>query len=161
MQVPPPVVTRLPNQIPRSAVTHPNRTRMVAGTVLIADRDPDTREILALALSRAGLRPLVAADGPSALATLELEPVKLVIAELYLACAHERCLLRALKRHPAHRDVLVIAYSSRVAAADREWAHRQRCDVFLPKPTSIVDVVEHVRALLGHDAEHAALTTES
>lgn len=120
---------------------------MAAHTVLIADRDPDTREILALALERAGYRPLSARDGPAALALLDVEAVTLVITELYLPCGEEKCLVRAIRRHPIHRDVPVIAYSARVAAADREWAERGGCNLFLPKPTSIGELLGQVRTL--------------
>lgn len=133
---------------------------MAAQTVLIADRDNDTREILALALARAGYRPLAVPDGQAALAILAVEPVKLVITELYLPCGDERCLLRAIKRHPVHGSVPVVAYSARVAAADREWAARQGCDLFLAKPTSIGDLLERVHALVGVGAADDRVPSE-
>ncbi len=122
---------------------------MATETVLIVDRDADTREILGLALERAGFRTLVRDEGDGALSALEEGGVHCVITDLYLPAAGDRCLVRAIKRHPTHRNVPVIAYTTRLAPNDREWAQRQRCDLILAKPTSIMLIVQHVRALLG------------
>ncbi len=119
---------------------------MAAETVLIVDRDADTREILELALQRAGFHTLAHEDGAEVLPLLGA--VDCVITDLYVPARDERCLVRAIKQHPLYRDVPVIVYTTRLAPNDREWAERQRCDVLLAKPTSIATVVEHVRALV-------------
>lgn len=134
---------------------------MAAHTVLIADRDPDTREILRLALSRAGYRPIAVSDGAAALAVLEGAPVRLVISELYLPCADERCLVRAIRQQAALDAVRVIAYTTRVSAEDREWAQRQRCDLFLPKPTNVNELIEHVRSVLRRTGRRRKVCREA
>lgn len=121
---------------------------MAAHSVLIADRDDDTREILALALSRAGFRPIVVADGREALVVLSGIAVRLVISELYLPCPDEPCLVRAIRQQAQYDGVRLIAYTSRVTADDREWAQRQGCDLFLAKPASVPELMEHVRTVL-------------
>lgn len=120
---------------------------MAAETVLIVDHDADTREILVLALERAGFRTFAHEDGAAALALLDA--VDCVITDLYVPAGDERCLVRAIKRHPLHHDLPVIAYTTRLAPNDREWAQRQGCDLMLGKPTSIAIIVDHVRALVG------------
>lgn len=155
------VPTSVASQSDRPRSGAPNLDSMTAQTVLIVDRDPDTREILALALAHGGYRPVALQEGAAALSLLDVEPVSLVITELYLPCAGEKCLVRAIRRHPVHRDVPVIAYTARAAAADREWAERGGCTLFLAKPMSIADLLDRVRTLVRPEADRHSLSTES
>ncbi len=122
---------------------------MAADVVLIVDADADTREILSLALTRAGYRVIAAADGDEAVALLSSEPVSLVIADLYVRTGEERCLLRWLRLQQAYMRTPVIAYTARLSPRDYEWADEQHCRRVLAKPTSIVVIAEQVRTTLS------------
>jgi DNA-binding response OmpR family regulator len=129
---------------------------MPGETVLIADSDADTREILALALSRAGFRTLVAADGDQAMAMLASTPVRLMISDLYLPTGQERCLLRAIDREAKRDGLHVIAYTTRLTPADQDWARRYGCAYVLPKPTPLLTITERVRGVLDGGQESSA-----
>ena len=115
--------------------------------ILVADDDGDARIILAALLRHAGYCVITAADGERALELARVYTPALVITELYLAAAGERCLVRALKREMPLAAIPVLVHTARMMAADEEWALDAGCDGFVTKPCYRADLMSAVGLL--------------
>jgi CheY-like chemotaxis protein len=115
--------------------------------ILVADGDHDARVILGAQLRHAGYRAIDAADGERALSLARRRRPTLIIAELYLAAAGERCLVRALKRDRDLAGIPVLVYTARIGAVDEEWALDAGCDGFITKPSHRADLMSEVGLL--------------
>ncbi|HWU51841.1 MAG TPA: response regulator, partial [Tahibacter sp.] len=85
----------------------------MSSTILVVDDEARFREILALALQRAGHRVVTAEDGRAALALLESERVDVVMTDLRMPQMDGRSLLATMKQRWADIPVVVVtAYAS-------------------------------------------------
>lgn len=80
--------------------------------VLIVDADADVREVLAYALSRAGLCVRSANQADAALRMAQSEPPDAVVTALDLQPIDGVELIQQLRRLPAGRDVPVVLYTA-------------------------------------------------
>lgn len=133
-------------------------------TVLVVDPDPRMRALLTTQVRSADLRVQDAADGPSALETLqETDGTIVVVTELYLPAGADDCLIHAIRRDPANRHTRIVAHTHRSLPSDREWAMRAGADAYLIKPTR----PQRMRYVIGRLASERsasvsrALTTSS
>lgn len=122
--------------------------------ILIADPDPRAREMLARQLQPLEPRVLEAADGPDAVSILALEPVRILITELYLETGEDSCLVRSIRRREPQRDIRIIAHTHRSLESDRDWALTAGADAYLIKPTR----AQRVRYVVGRLATSAAVS---
>lgn len=113
--------------------------------ILIVDPDPRAREMLAKQLQPLELRVLEASDGPDAVSILALEPVRIMITELYLETGEDPCLVQSIRRREPTRDLRIIAHTHRSLGSDRDWALKAGADAYLIKPTR----AQRVRYVVG------------
>lgn len=113
-------------------------------TILIVDDDPSIREVVRVALSRAGFETIEAADGAAALHQAESGPA-LVVLDVTLPELDGIEVCRALRRTSA---VPVLFLSSRDEEVDRIVGLEIGGDDYLTKPFSPRELVARVRALL-------------
>ncbi|HKO16600.1 MAG TPA: response regulator [Gemmatimonadaceae bacterium] len=106
-------------------------------TILLAEPDTQSRNMLRRGLEGMGYNIMEAGSGRNALDMCLRSEVSLAITELYLATESERCLVRAIGRSAALRRMKVLAYTSHGADADREWALLCGADAYLVKPTRL------------------------
>ncbi|HLY38078.1 MAG TPA: CHASE3 domain-containing protein [Candidatus Binatia bacterium] len=109
----------------------------LAGRVLVAEDDADTRELLALHLRAAGADVTVAADGAEACALTTAAaaagtPFDLILMDMQMPNLDGYAATRRL-RALGHRGGIV-ALSAHVLAADRERCLEVGCDEFAGKP---------------------------
>jgi CheY-like chemotaxis protein len=123
--------------------------RPAVRVVLVADGDEDTRRILEALLFHWGLEPVVVTDGEAALAAARARRPALVICELYLPCAGEPCLVRALKRSADLADVPVLAYTAYAMPEDEERVRSAPGDGFLAKPAELPALRSEIARLAG------------
>lgn len=129
--------------ISRVSVTHR------PATIVVADADPDLRDIFRAALEFHGHRVSVAADGIEALALIRsLEP-DLALLDLHLPHLNGLEATRMLRGNPATADTSVILLSIYTGAADHIGALRAGCTGYLPKPFEPRHLLEEVRRALG------------
>ena len=89
------------------------------GRVLVVDDDPQMRDLLARLLEREGYRPVVAADGPSALAHIEEGVPDAILLDLMMPRMDGFELLATLRRRPGGRQVPVVVVTAKsISEAD-------------------------------------------
>jgi two-component system OmpR family response regulator len=113
--------------------------------VLIVDDDPDLREVMRIALARAGFDTSEAADGPAALKAFADTPADLVVLDVMLPEMDGTDVCRALRRDHA---VPILFLSSRDDEVDRIIGLEIGGDDYVVKPFSPRELVARVRALL-------------
>lgn len=105
-----------------------------AYSVLIADADASVRRNLSNELSAMGLKVFEAADGRSALRTVEENDIRIVLCELYLKTGLEKDLITAIRNNKSLRGTRTVVHTRFLKSADRDWAKNVGADAYLIRP---------------------------
>ena len=111
-------------------------------TVVIADDDPDIRELVRIAVAKSGLT-LVGSvsDGAAALAAIRESQPDLAILDISMPEMSGIDVVRAIRDDPTIGDVRILLLSASVDDAARASGIEAGADYFLPKPFSPRDLV--------------------
>jgi two-component system OmpR family response regulator len=113
--------------------------------ILIVDDDPALRDVVRIALTRAGFDTIEAPDGPTALQTFESTLPDLIILDVMLPEMEGTDVCRALRRRSA---VPILFLSSRDDELDKIVGLEIGGDDYMVKPFSPRELVARVRVLL-------------
>src|SRR3990167_8736697 len=114
-------------------------------SILIVDDDPHIRQLLAFALTKAGLEAREAEDGEAALAAVAANPPDLVILDINMPKLDG---LEVCRRLRAKGDLPILFLSSRDDEIDRVLGIELGGDDYVVKPFSPREVVARVQAIL-------------
>jgi two-component system OmpR family response regulator len=120
--------------------------------VLIVDDDPALREVVRIALARAGFETAEAADGPAALAMCAAAPPDLIVLDVMLPDMDGTDVCRTLRRRSA---VPILFLSSRDDEVDKIVGLEIGGDDYMVKPFSPRELVARVRVLLRRGTPEA------
>jgi len=120
--------------------------------VLIVDDDPALREVVRIALARAGFETAEAADGPAALAACAASPPDLIVLDVMLPDMDGTDVCRTLRRQSA---IPILFLSSRDDEVDKIVGLEIGGDDYMVKPFSPRELVARVRVLLRRGAPEA------
>ncbi|AEV84320.1 Phosphate regulon transcriptional regulatory protein phoB [Actinoplanes sp. SE50] len=117
-------------------------------TILIADDEPDIRDVLTLVLNRAGHRVLAVGDGLTALRVAERELPDLILADMSMPGLNGAELCHAIRRHRLLSTVPMAILSSTLHFDDPRLAGIDACSVLFEPMTNkdLVKAVEHLLA---------------
>jgi DNA-binding response OmpR family regulator len=125
--------------------------------VLIAEDDPDTLVILRVNLSAAGIEPILASDGRTALARIQAEKPDAVLLDVLLPGIDGWQVLEEL--HAQGDPVPVVMCSAKDNIHDLQRARDLGAVAYLTKPFDIDRLVEVTTQVVGmRDAEPDAVT---
>ena len=113
--------------------------------VLIVDDDPQIREVLTIALERAGFAPLAVADGPAALREAQRARPDLMVLDVGLPHmdGFEVC-----RRIRAWSDLPILFLTAQAEEVDRVVGLELGADDYVAKPFSPRELVARIRAIL-------------
>lgn len=114
-------------------------------SILIVDDDPHIRQLLAFALTKAGLETREAEDGEAALAAVAENPPDLVILDINMPRLNG---LEVCRRLRAQGDLPILFLSSRDDEIDRVLGIELGADDYVVKPFSPREVTARVAAIL-------------
>ena len=119
--------------------------------VMVVVAEPTLRQLVQRQLKSQSFDVVIASDAEAAIHELETRKPHLVCIDLLLPrdSGYEVC--EFIRRTPRLRDVPILVMSERASAADRAYAEEAGADGFLPKPFSLNQFNEQVRALLAGD----------
>ena len=128
-------------------------------TILIADDDLASRELLRDALETSGFRLLEASDGQEALNKIRTESPDLVLLDIQMPSLDGFAVLRAARDLDPPSSARFIALTAFAMESDRQRIVRAGFDGYVAKPISISDVREQVNRMLSAEdrASHADL----
>ncbi|MEO8052130.1 MAG: response regulator [Acidobacteriota bacterium] len=126
-------------------------------TVLIADDDQASRELLRDALEASGFRLLEASDGREALNKIRTESPDLVLLDIEMPLLDGFAVLRAARDLDPPSSAGFIALTAFAMESDRQRIEKAGFDGYVAKPISISDVRKQVEAMLaGKNRETSA-----
>jgi two-component system chemotaxis response regulator CheY len=119
--------------------------------VMMVVAEPTLQQLVQRQLKSQSFEVVIASDAEAAIHQLETRKPHLVCIDLLLPrdSGYEVC--EFIRRTPRLRDVAILVMSERASAADRAYAEEAGADGFLPKPFSLNQFNEQVRALLAGD----------
>jgi DNA-binding response OmpR family regulator len=115
--------------------------------ILIVEDEPNIGESLSFILRKAGFEVDIVADGAEALDSVRRQSFAAVILDVMLPGLNGLEVLKDIRadRHLAGLPVMVL--TARGQAADRRTAEAVGASVFITKPFSNSEVVDHIRRL--------------
>ncbi len=122
-------------------------------TILVADDDPNLREVVRYTLAQAGFDVVEAKDGREALEKIRARPPALLVLDIMMPELDGLEVCRAVRKdHPFP----IVFLSSRDDELDRVLALELGGDDFVPKPFSPRELLARVKAVLRRTTAAAA-----
>lgn len=132
---------------PRAPILHEDALAMPLRTILVADSDPDTREILRVYLESLGVTVHVHDGVSCAHATRRLKPDVVVIG-LSRRYGDGLRTVRRLTSNPRTATVPVVVFTATAVPEILDRARAAGSVLALPKPMSPLELVERIEAAL-------------
>jgi DNA-binding response OmpR family regulator len=120
--------------------------------VLIADDQPNMRQLVRLTLETGQFEILEAPDGDTALEVARAEVPDLLFLDWTMPGMAGVEVCRALREDPATAGMRIVMLTARSQDADREHAKAMGADDYITKPFSPIELLEKVRDVLGPEA---------
>lgn len=118
-------------------------------TILIADDEPDLRELVAYRLKRSGYVVVEAADGREALdLSVKVNP-DLAVIDVMMPRLDGYEVTRQLRAQPSTQHLPVILLTARAQEADVNRGFEVGADDFMRKPFNPNELVVRIRAVLS------------
>jgi DNA-binding response OmpR family regulator len=119
--------------------------------VLSVVADPSLKQVVERQLRALAFDVVLVSDAESAIHILQTRKPHLLCVDLRLPrdSGYEVC--EFIRQTPRLRDVPILVMSEGASAADRAYAEEAGADGFLPKPFSLNQFTEQVRALMAGD----------
>jgi DNA-binding response OmpR family regulator len=117
-------------------------------SILIAEDEPDTANLLQFHLQKRGYQTTVASDGLNALnLSFERHP-DLVILDLMLPKLHGFEVCRTLKTSPSTRHIPVFMLTAMAATEDKVHGFNLGANEYMTKPFEVSELLARVESLL-------------
>ncbi|MEA2268046.1 MAG: two-component system, OmpR family, alkaline phosphatase synthesis response regulator PhoP [Solirubrobacteraceae bacterium] len=120
--------------------------------VLIADDQPNMRQLVRLTLESDHFEIFEAPDGDAALEIARRERPDLAFLDWTMPGTTGVEVCRALREDPATAAMRIVMLTARSQPGDRAHATEMGADDFITKPFSPIELLEKVRDVLGPEA---------
>jgi DNA-binding response OmpR family regulator len=120
--------------------------------VLIADDQPNLRQLVRLTLESGHFEILEAPDGDAALAVARAERPDLLFLDWTMPGPAGVEVCRALREDPQTSRMRIVMLTARSQESDRLHAQEMGADDYITKPFSPIQLLEKVRDVLGPEA---------
>ncbi|OLF07301.1 response regulator transcription factor [Actinophytocola xanthii] len=117
--------------------------------VVIADDDPDIRDLVMYKLTQAGFDVVAVSDGASALAAIESDPPRLAVLDVMMPGLSGVDVLRRLRENDVTREVRVVLLTARIRDSDVDAGFEAGADDYVAKPFSPRELVHRVNSVLA------------
>ena len=121
-------------------------------TVAVVDDDPEVRQSLELALSEAGYKVKVAANGLRLVRTLQVDRPDVIVLDVVMSWIDGYELCRSLKRNPEFRDIPVIFISGKSSSSDMDRGLACGAVNYFPKPLDVRALLRCVREVASAES---------
>jgi CheY-like chemotaxis protein len=122
--------------------------RLVGVRILVVEDEPDTRELVALALQRIGAEVRAFADAEDALAVLDAFAPDVLVSDLSLPRVDGWEMIRRMRASARGRTIPAMALSANTSIEDAGRALDAGFDVHLAKPISREELIEAVTSIV-------------
>lgn len=118
-------------------------------SILVADDDPDIRDLVVFKLEQAGFEVRAVADGSAALTALEDLTPDLVVLDVMMPGLSGLDVLRQIRTMDRLDGVKVLLLTARARDADVDDGYNTGADEYVTKPFSPRELLHRVNSLLG------------
>jgi DNA-binding response OmpR family regulator len=120
--------------------------------VLVADDEDDIRDLVCLAVRKAGAAEVTAVThGTAALDAARRQPLDLAVLDVSMPGATGLEVCSALRADPATAGIRILLLSAGASLDDVARGLSAGADAYLAKPFSVAGLVHQVRALTGRE----------
>lgn len=124
--------------------------RATQAHILIADDNPQILELLEAYLDLLPVRTTLAADGDATLAAVAQDAPDLILLDVMMPKRSGFEVCRMLKADERYRHIPIIMVTALNEVGDEERGRESGADVFVSKPVNKLELLEHIRRLLGN-----------
>ena len=124
--------------------------------VLLAEDNPDNREMLARRLQRRGFTVECAEDGALAVAAATKQRPDLILMDVSMTVMSGLEATKALRAQSQTADLKIIALTAHAMASAREECLQAGCDAFATKPVDFASLLETIANVTGKPLPNAA-----
>ncbi len=117
--------------------------------VLLAEDNPDNREMLARRLERRGFTVDMAEDGALAVAAANANTPDVVLMDVSMPVMSGLEATRALRAAPHTASLKIIALTAHAMASAREECLDAGCDAFATKPVDFPSLLQTIASVTG------------
>ncbi|MEM1298652.1 MAG: response regulator transcription factor [Pseudomonadota bacterium] len=121
-------------------------------SILVVDDDPNIRDVVCFALSKAGMSTRSAADGVTAMGMTETDPPDLIVLDINMPEMDGLDFCRQVRRSS---EVPILFLSSRDEEIDRVLGLELGADDYVTKPFSPRELVARINAILKRSRNNA------
>jgi two-component system, cell cycle response regulator DivK len=117
--------------------------------ILVAEDNPDNRDLLVRRLQRQGWSVSLAEDGQEALDKCRAESPDLILMDVAMPRMSGLEATRLLRADPATSDVRIIAVTAHAMEANRIECLEAGCDDYATKPVDFAELFASIRRVMG------------
>ena len=121
-------------------------------TILVADDNLPSRELMRELLEASGHLVLEASSGHEALELIRRNPPELVFLDLQMPVLHGFCVIRELRSDDRFRRLPVVAVTASAMLGDRERAIAAGFDSYIAKPINLSEVRKQAEIFCSHSS---------
>lgn len=118
-------------------------------SILVADDDPDIRDLVVFKLEQAGFEVRAVADGSAALTALEDLTPDLVVLDVMMPGLSGLDVLRQIRTMDRLHGVKVLLLTARARDTDVDDGYNTGADDYVTKPFSPRELLHRVNSMLG------------
>lgn len=127
----------------------------MTATVLVVEDEADIMLTIRLTLQAEGYRVIGVSSGEDALAYFDGTPPDVTILDVGLPGIDGLEVVRRIRANPAHAGARIIVSSAHASGDVRRLTDALRCDAYLTKPFSTMELAATVSAILALPPNHA------
>jgi DNA-binding response OmpR family regulator len=118
-------------------------------TALVADDDPDVRELVTFKLEQAGFHVTAVADGVHALEAIAESLPSIALIDVMMPGLSGIDVVRELRRDPVTRSLPIVLLTAKAQEHDIEAGFATGADDYVAKPFSPRELLSRVTALMA------------
>ncbi len=117
--------------------------------ILVVDDEAHIRRVIEIKLKKRGYQVIMAKNGQEGFDIVQTQQPDVVISDINMPVMDGKTLCEKTNELKKERPFLTIMVTARILPEDREWVDRMQDTLFLEKPFSPAEIMEHVEKYLG------------
>ncbi len=125
-------------------------------SILVADDEPDVRDLIGVNLKNAGFSVIKAEDGASTLKQVRLHAPSVIVLDVMMPGMSGMDVCRVLKGDPATANIAIVLLTAKAEEVDRILGLELGADDYVTKPFSPRELVLRIQSILRRKAAAAS-----
>jgi CheY-like chemotaxis protein len=127
----------------------------MAEKILVVDDDVETLRLVGLMLQRQGYQVITASNGAQALTLTNAERPDLIVLDIMMPDLDGYEVTREIRSNPRTSQIPILMFTAKSQVDDKVVGYEVGADDYLTKPIHPMELVAHVRSLLGRGKARA------